>query len=130
MLNITYYKVINKALRRKLKRSFILDNQSWMCSQLNGERTLTGAAVAFSKAGYVIGWSSVQHDSNDNTMFINTFVSRRHRHKGLASILIKKCIEENRGKYSCIANRGGAWIGIDVTVANRAKIRKMIDGKV
>lgn len=126
--NIVYYKTINKALGRKLKRSFTNSKHSWMYNQLKDNRTISGAAVAFSKAGYIIGWSSAQIDSIDNTMLISTFVSKRYRHKGLAAILIKRCVEENKGTIPHIANRSSSWVGIDSKSISSDEIKKMIDG--
>lgn len=110
---IVHYETFDKSLIYKLKKRFTnvrYGRSSYMNSQLKKDYNLTGAMVAFSKGGYIIGWSSVE-DMRDSYR-INTFVSKRYRHKGIGSQLVRKCVETYTNRPCLIATTDIMWVKI------------------
>lgn len=122
-----YFNTISKKLKHKLKKRFIRkDDESYMCNQLDGNRDIRGAVVAFSKSGYIIGWSSL--DVWKKSCFINTFVSRRYRGKGIATDIIKQCMTKQPGMNYFVVDVDNIWISIELSEVNRTRIRKICSG--
>jgi hypothetical protein len=67
-----------------------------MTEILNNISRLNGAAIAFSKSGRIIGWSCIGHSNYSEHSTINTFVSKRYRHNGIAKNLIRNIVKNNK----------------------------------